>query len=41
MNKVVSVSNLESYLVNKNGYVIILDIFIKNIFVKDKMYKVD
>ncbi|EAH4443132.1 DUF5068 domain-containing protein [Listeria innocua] len=40
-NKSVSASNPESYLANKNGYVITLDISIKNTSSKDKMYKAD
>ncbi|EAC3351929.1 DUF5068 domain-containing protein [Listeria monocytogenes] len=40
-NKAVSASNPESYLANKNGYVITLDISIKNTSAKDKMYKAD
>ncbi|EDE2228978.1 DUF5068 domain-containing protein, partial [Listeria monocytogenes] len=39
--KEVSASNPESYLANKNGYVITLDISIKNNSKKDKMYKAD
>ncbi|ACK39907.1 DUF5068 domain-containing protein [Listeria monocytogenes] len=40
-NKAVSASNPESYLANKNGYVITLDISVKNTSSKDKMYKAD
>ncbi|MBC1968920.1 DUF5068 domain-containing protein [Listeria sp. FSL L7-0233] len=40
-NKSVSASNPESYLANKNGYVITLDLSIKNTSSKDKMYKAD
>lgn len=40
-NKEVSTSNPESYLANKNGYVITLDISIKNRATTDKMYKAD
>lgn len=40
-DKNVSASNPESFLANKNGYVITLDISIKNTSTKDKMYKAD
>ncbi|MBC6297203.1 DUF5068 domain-containing protein [Listeria sp. FSL L7-1517] len=40
-NKTVNASNPESYLANKNGYVITLDLSIKNTSTKDKMYKAD
>lgn len=39
--KEVSASSPESYLANKNGYVVTLDISIKNNSTKDKMYKAD
>ncbi|EFS03632.1 putative secreted protein [Listeria seeligeri FSL S4-171] len=40
-NKTVNASSPESYLANKNGYVITLDISIKNNSSQDKMYKAD